>query len=92
MALFLGLSRSAAARFSFLLSTPIIFGACVLKASHLIEAFQSFEGLIGILVAAISGFLSINYLMKLVQNFSYRVFSYYRFVFSLVVIVLYFLR
>lgn len=91
-ALFLGFSRVAAARFSFLLSTPIILGACVLKYKYFIGVLNDPHAFLSVATAALFGFLSIKYLMKLVENFSYRVFCYYRFVFGIVVVVLYFLR
>ncbi len=92
MALFLGFSRSSAARFSFLLSTPIILGACVLKMGAIAQIFANPQALVGVAVAAITGFLSITYLMKLVQNYSYLIFVWYRLAFSIVVATLFFLR
>lgn len=92
MALALGIRRSPAARFSFLLSTPIIFGACVLKYKYLIDAFTSPTEILGILSAAVFGFLSIKYLMKLIQNHSFDVFCWYRFVLGSGIILFYFLR
>lgn len=91
-ALLLGFSRMGAARFSFLLSTPITLGACVLKYKYFLEILHDPQAFVGIATAAIFGFLSIKYLMKLVQNFSYRVFCYYRFLFGITVVVLYFWR
>lgn len=91
-ALFLGFNRVDSARFSFLLATPITFGACVLKAPYFLEALQDPGALIGIATATLFGFLSIKYLLKLVANFSYKIFCYYRFVFGIGVIGLYFLR
>jgi undecaprenyl-diphosphatase len=62
-----GLRREAAARFSFLLSTPIILGAGVYKLKDLADtalAAQSPLVLVaGFLAAAISGFLSIRFLL-----------------------------
>ncbi len=92
MALALGFSRSESARFSFLLSTPIIFGACLFKYKYFLTVFTDSHLLVGVTTAAVFGFLSIKFLMKLVQNYSYAVFAYYRFVFGAVVIVIYFLR
>lgn len=91
-ALLLGFGRKGAARFSFLLSTPIIFGACLLNIKHITELFASQEALVGIGVAALSGLISIHFLMRLVQGFSYRVFTYYRFLFAAVVVGVYFWR
>lgn len=92
VALILGLNRTASARFSFLLSTPIIFGACLLKYQYFLHVFQNPQALFGIAVSAIFGFLSIKYLMKLLRHYSYAVFSYYRFAFGAAVFALYFAR
>lgn len=91
-ALFLGFSRTASARFSFLLSTPIILGACVLKYKYFLGILDDPHAFLGVATAAIFGFLSIKYLMKLVQDFSYRPFCYYRFAFGAGVVFLYFFR
>ena len=91
-ALFMGFSRASAARFSFLLSTPIIFGACLLKYKYFGAAFADPHALAGILTATVFGFLSIQFLMKLVKGASYKMFVYYRFAFGACVILLYFLR
>lgn len=91
-ALLLGFNRVDSARFSFLLATPITFGACLLKAPYFLAALQNPQALIGIVTATLFGFLSIKYLLKLVANFSYKIFCYYRFVFGVVVIILYCLR
>ncbi len=87
----LGLSRVAAARFSFLLSTPIIAGAALLKAKTFIHSGLTKESLIGIGVSALFGLLSIKYMLAYVQKYSYRVFVIYRFVFSIMILVVYFL-
>jgi undecaprenyl-diphosphatase len=91
-ALLLGFSRSTAARFSFLLATPITFGACVLKSGYFLEILYNPHAFLGVATAAFFGFLSIKYLMKLVQKYSYRIFCYYRFAFGFVVMGLYFWR
>ncbi len=90
--LFLGLNRVTAARFSFLLAAPITFGACLMKAKHFIQGGVDGPAIVGILVSALSGFLSIKYLLKYVQFKNYRPFVYYRVVFSIMVVVVYFLR
>lgn len=88
-----GLDRQTAARFSFLLAAPITAGACLLKAKHFLAANPSGIELTGIAVSALVGFLSIKYLLRFVQTFSYRIFVAYRFLFALAVIgVYYFVR
>lgn len=85
-ALILGLSRPSAARFSFLLSTPIILGASVLKYKDILWSLTNPQALAGLAASAIFGFLSIHYLLKLVRTSSYKIFCVYRFVFTAVVL------
>lgn len=81
-ALFRGLNREAAARFSFLLSAPIIFGAGVYSIPKIIR--QGTEGgqgalyLTGFLAAAISGYVVIAWLLKFIRTRSFDIFAYYR--------------
>jgi undecaprenyl-diphosphatase len=81
---YLGLDRDAAARFSFLLLIPIVAGATMFKA---IEAIRDGlpEGVVGPMIvgtiaAAVSGYLAIAFLLRLVRTVSYRPFVYYRYV------------
>ncbi len=82
-ALFLGLNRTAAARFSFLLSAPIILGAGVLKFPQMLSQAGTGGELgffaAGFGVAAVSGYLFIAFLLRFVQTRSLAVFAYYRF-------------
>jgi undecaprenyl-diphosphatase len=86
--LFRGLSRESAARFSFLLSTPIILGASILKLPHLFSAGLDAHLVIGMLSAALSGYFSIKYLLKFIGKASYAVFFWYRLGLALVIFVL----
>lgn len=78
----LGFSREAAARFSFLMSLPIVAGAALLKTVHLLKhGIPSGEGvpmLIGIGVSAVTGYISVAFLLKLVQKNSLGIFVWYR--------------
>ena len=56
----MGISREAAAKFTFLLSTPIIFGAALLKIKKLFVCFD-LSIIIGVVTAAIVGVLSIKF-------------------------------
>jgi len=89
--LFQKLDRVSAARFSFLLSTPIIFGASVLKLPHLFNEGINVPILIGILASAISGYLAIKYLLKFVQHAGYQVFFWYRLGLAILIAVFYIL-
>ncbi|MFQ5814683.1 MAG: undecaprenyl-diphosphatase UppP, partial [Anaerolineae bacterium] len=81
MGLLRGVKREAAARYSFLLATPIIFGAGLLQ---LVELFQT-EAVgaqlpplvVGFLAAAISGYLGIKFLLAYLQRGRLYVFAAY---------------
>jgi len=81
-ALLLGFHREAAARFSFLISLPIVAGAAILKVGHLVKTgIPAGEGIplaIGISTSAVFGFLSVAFLLKLVQRDSLYPFVWYR--------------
>lgn len=75
-----GLERAAAARFSFLLGTPLIAGAAVFKLRHLLGEPGVFTGpfIAGIIAAAVVGALSIAFLMRYLQRAGLGVFVIYR--------------
>lgn len=87
--LFEGLDRKSAARFSFLLSTPIIFGAVVLKLPYLVACGLNAKIILGVVTSAISGYLAIKYLIKFVENSSYKIFFWYRFVLATIIVCFY---
>lgn len=79
--MFRGVSREAAARFSFLLSIPIILGAsgyALLKHGSDFPAAAVALG--GVAAAALSGFVAISLLMKLIREQRLRLFSVYCFI------------
>jgi undecaprenyl-diphosphatase len=90
-----GLDRPTAARFSFLLGTPIIFGAGLLKLKDLVEMGVSGSGMtplvVGFLTAFISGILAIRYLLRYLQNHTLNVFAYYVWAVALLSLGRYFL-
>lgn len=88
----LGLSREGAARFSFLLSTPIIFGAAALKIPHLVREGVDEGMLIAIACAALSGYLAIKYMLKLIAKVGYAPFFYYRLALAAAVVAVYFMK
>jgi undecaprenyl-diphosphatase len=87
--LFRGFEREAAARFSFLLSTPIIAGATLL---HFKKAFISQENhdlklfSIGIITSCITGLVAIKFLLAFLKKYPLNLFVYYRFILSAVII------
>lgn len=92
----LGFQREAAARFSFLLSAPIIAGA---GAKSLLKIYGDLKRgaigsselmpfIVGFVVAAISGYLCIRFLLQYLQKNSTNIFVYYRWLLAAFVIVL----
>jgi undecaprenyl-diphosphatase len=82
--LMLGFTRESAARFSFLMSLPIVAGAALLKMlslfQHGIPAGEELPLVIGIVVSAITGYISVAFLLKFVQKRSIAPFVWYRLV------------
>ncbi|MFA5334135.1 MAG: undecaprenyl-diphosphate phosphatase [Candidatus Omnitrophota bacterium] len=87
--------RESAAKFSFLLSAPIIFGATALKIKDIGSMAAEGQGLAllaGFTVSAVTGFLAIGGLLGFVKKHSFNVFVIYRFVFSAVILAVFLLR
>jgi undecaprenyl-diphosphatase len=93
--LFRNMTREAAVRFSFLLSTPLIAGAALLKAHELrkegLPAGMHMPFLVGVLVSAIVGYAAIAWLIRYLQSNSLKVFIVYRIVVGVIVIGLAFM-
>ncbi len=86
--LFQGLGREDAAKFSFLLSTPIIAGAVMLHGRKLIghpDYDLSLFGY-GFAASAITGFVAIKFLLHYFKTHPINIFSYYRFLLAAVII------
>ncbi|MDD5039939.1 MAG: undecaprenyl-diphosphatase UppP [Patescibacteria group bacterium] len=81
--IFFGLSRQEAARFSFLLSAPIVFGAGMKKmldaASAGISSDQWMMMLAGFITSAIVGYIAIAFLLRYLEHHKLSAFAYYRF-------------
>jgi len=88
----LGLSREAAARFSFLLAMPITLGAGLYGSRNLLtEAHSGMEWLaigVGFAVAAISGAVAIGFMLSWLRRRSVTLFSVYRVAFAAVIVLL----
>jgi len=81
-ALMVGLTREAAARFSFLLSIPIILGAGLLKTKDLIASTDPIQwnALIGgTVISAISAYIIIALFLKWISKIGMAPFAWYRF-------------
>lgn len=80
--LFCRLDRVTAARYSFLLSIPIILGASMVYPLVKIDVAEAINYnwtaiLVGTIVSGITGYLCIKYFMKFISKFSLAIFGYY---------------
>lgn len=91
-ALFLGFSRAAGARISFLLSIPVIAGAAFLKLKDINLSDIDAAFISGFFTAMFGGWLVIRFLMKYIRQHSFDIFVYYRWALGAVIIALYFLK
>jgi undecaprenyl-diphosphatase len=89
--LMLGFTRESAARFSFLISLPIVAGAALLKCVELfkqgIPAGEGLPMLVGVIFAAVTGYISVAFLLRFVQKRSLSPFVWYRFIVGSALIV-----
>ena len=85
-----GLRRSEAARFSFVLGLPAIGASGMLKLFELIDARPATDGLVslavGIAAAAISGYLSIGFLLRFLEHHGVFWFACYRVALGLLIL------
>ena len=85
--LILGLTREEAARFSFLLSFPIIFGSGLVKMLGLAGESAELDSALffGTLAAFLVGLLAIHYLLMYLKNHTLQIFIWYRVALAIVV-------
>lgn len=88
-----GLSRRAAAKFSFMMSAPAILGSFLMEFKQaaeekLLGQLFSPEILLGTVLAAVSGYLAIRYMLKLIERISFFKFALHVALVGLLVLVL----
>jgi undecaprenyl-diphosphatase len=88
-----GLDREAAARFSFLLATPITLGAAIFEARKLVSGESGVDVsvgplLVGMLAAFVTGIIAIGFLLRYLRTRSLTIFVVYRLILAAVVVVL----
>ena len=89
---FAGLDRPAAARFAFLMATPITAGAIIFEARKLLTGEAGVVVdlaplVVGMLAALVSGFLAIHFMLRYLRTRSLDIFVWYRFILAAVVLV-----
>lgn len=88
-----GLTRKSAAKFSFMMSAPAILGSLLIKGKDALENgyIQQIEPvpvIVGMLVAAVSGYLAIRFMLKVINQTSLGWFAFYTAVLGIAVITL----
>jgi undecaprenyl-diphosphatase len=88
-----GYRREDAARFSFLLSTPVIAGAALLKVRHItFEGHAAWGCILGTLGAAVVGYLAIRFLIRYLERHSMNIFVWYRLALAAAVVLFWMAR
>lgn len=92
-AMLLGVSRTAAAEYSFFMSIPVMFGASLLRGFKFFYGGGSMSGeetivlLIGCLVAFLVSYIAIRFLMDFVKKHSFEAFGWYRIALGILVLI-----
>ncbi len=94
----LGIKREAVAKYSFMLSTPIVLAATVFKLKDFIEYFlvanltEIIAFALGVLFSFVVGIVVIKFLLEYLKKGSFKVFAIYRVVIGLLVIAIYIIK
>jgi undecaprenyl-diphosphatase len=94
---FAGLDREPAARFAFLMATPITLGAVLFEARELLAGeggldVQILPLVVGMVAALVSGLIAIRFMLDFLRRQSLDVFVAYRFVLAAIVLVVWLAR
>lgn len=88
-----GVDRASIAKFTFLLSTPIILGDALFHARDLPGVhIEILPFVVAVVTAAVVGMIAIKFLLDYLKTRSFLIFTVYRFLFGAFVIALFFIR
>ena len=85
----LGIERESVAKYSFLLSTPIVFAATLFKIKDFVFSIPFF---IGVIASFLVGIFVIKFLLEYLKKGSFKVFAIYRVIVGIAIIVIYVIR
>ena len=88
----IGLPREEAARFSFLLATPVIIGALLVKLPSIINEDINWSFFAGVITAAIFGILAIKFLLVYLKKSDFSLFLWYRVAVAVLVVIVFLIR
>ncbi|MBQ7865194.1 MAG: undecaprenyl-diphosphate phosphatase, partial [Clostridia bacterium] len=88
-----GLNRKSAAKFAFMMSAPAILGSLIFEGKDALEMGYFAElalvpTIVGVIVAAVSGYLAIRFMLRLINKVSLNWFALYVALLGLVILVL----
>lgn len=94
----MGVKREAVAKYSFMLSAPIVLAATIFKLKDFIEYFLVADAMgtisftIGVVMSFLVGILVIKFLLDYLKKGSFKAFAIYRIIVGLIVIGIYIFR
>lgn len=88
-----GLDRKAGAKFAFMMSAPAIFGSLLFEGKDALEngylsQLELVPTIVGVAVAAVSGYLAIRFMLKLINRISLNWFALYTALLGIVILLL----
>ncbi len=86
----LGLEKKAAVEFSFLLGTPVMFGAALIHAKGIAAHIGSPIFYVGVTVSFLVGYITIKYFIRFISRFSFLAFAIYRVLLSAAILFIIF--
>ena len=94
----MGVKREATAKYSFMLSAPIVLAATIFKLGDFIEYFavanltEIIAFILGVLFSFVVGILVIKFLLEYLKKGSFKIFAIYRIIVGLIVIAICIIR
>ncbi len=85
----MGVDRESSARYSFMLSAPIVLAATIFKIKDFVFSVPFF---VGILASFIVGIIVIKWLLQYLQKGSFKGFAVYRVIFGIIILIFAFVR
>ena len=86
------IDRKSAAKFSFLLGAPVMFGAALLALKDLTLSMINGPFIVDVVVSFVVGLLAIKALMKIVEKIGFGVFAIYRVALSAIILITMWIR
>lgn len=94
----LGVKRESAAKYTFMLSAPIVLAATIFKLKDFIEYFLVADAvgiiafIMGVIFSFVVGLLVIKFLLEYLRKGSFKIFAIYRIIIGIIVIAIYLVR